>query len=267
MDDIRKKAKELLENNSVKIVVGFGKGTGNLTKAVFIRKPEDTDILIYDERCVQNLALYLLKHEVKHFGKIAITAPLPVLRTILQLASENQVKDGEFIVLGISEDNQLIEFLDFKAIENYISSQNLRIHENEKELIRKIEEMTLSERWTFWQNEFSKCIKCYACRQICPLCYCTRCFTDVNQPQYIPVAASRLGNMEWHLMRAMHLAGRCINCGECAKACPVNIPLNLLTYKLNEDIIKDFDSISGTNSKLDSVLSSYKTDDKENFIG
>jgi len=68
-------------------------------------------------------------------------------------------------------------------------------------------------------------------------------------------------------MRAMHLAGRCINCGECARACPVEIPLNLLTYCLNDDIKAEFGSVSGTSAKLDSVLSSYKTTDKETFIG
>jgi len=267
MDDIRNKAKELLENNSVNVVIGFGNGSENQTRAIFVRKPEDTVKLIYDERCVQNLSLYLLKHEVKHFGKIAITATLPILRTILQLASECQINDGEIIVLGISSDGKLVEFADFKAIEDYISTQNIDIKVEEKEFIKKIEAMSLSEKWAFWQEEFAKCIKCYACRQTCPLCYCTRCFVESNQPQWIPVAAHQLGNFEWHILRAMHLAGRCINCGECAKACPVGIPLNLLTYTLIDSIKAEFGTIAGTNAKLDSVLSSYKFDDKENFIG
>jgi formate dehydrogenase (coenzyme F420) beta subunit len=267
MDEIRNKAKELLESNAVQVVIGFGQGTGNNTKAIFVRKPEDTSKLIYNEKCVQNLALYLLKHEVKHFGKIAIIANVPILRSILQLASEFQVNDGEIVVLGISPELKLVEFSDFKAIEDYLVTQDFDIRADEKDMINKINSMSMNERWAFWNNEFSKCIKCYACRQTCPLCYCTRCFVESNQPQWISVAAHQLGNMEWHILRAMHLAGRCINCGECARACPVEIPLNLLTYCLNDDIKSEFNSVAGTSAKLESVLSSYKAGDKENFIG
>lgn len=67
-------------------------------------------------------------------------------------------------------------------------------------------------------------------------------------------------------MRAMHIAGRCVNCGACAKACPLDIPLNLLTYKLIEDINEKFGVFAGTNATAEYALSTYKPEDKENFI-
>jgi formate dehydrogenase (coenzyme F420) beta subunit len=133
-------------------------------------------------------------------------------------------------------------------------------------MLKKIDAMSMEERWAFWQHEFSKCFKCYACRSACPMCYCTKCTTDSNQPQWIPVASHQLGNMEWHLMRAMHLAGRCINCGECAKACPLDIPLNLLTYKMIDELNTNFGAVAGLKSDAVYALSTFKNEDKENFI-
>jgi len=266
MDDLRKKAKELLESGSAKVIIGYGEGTAGKTRAIFVTKPEDTEKLIFDNRCINNFAVYILKHEVKHLGKRAIVATLPVLRSILQMASEKQIEDGELIILGISTDGKLLDLPDFKAVEDYVKSQKFDLTDEEKEAIKKIEAMPMEERWAFWQNELSKCFKCYACRQACPMCFCVRCNVENNQPQWIPVAAHQLGNFEWHLMRAMHLAGRCINCGECAKACPLDIPLNLLTYNLIEEVEGDFNSQAGLSASADSVLSTYKTDDKEHFI-
>jgi formate dehydrogenase (coenzyme F420) beta subunit len=75
-----------------------------------------------------------------------------------------------------------------------------------------------------------------------------------------------MGNLDWHLMRAMHLGGRCVNCGECAKACPMDIPLNLLTYQLIDGIQADFGAVAGMKADAVYALSTFKPDDKENFI-
>ena len=266
MDNVRKKAKELLESKSVNVVIGYGEGSDKQTRPVFIRTPELCDKLIYDDRCVQNLAFFLMKHEIKHMGKAGIVAPLAVMRSILQVTSEQQLKEENIIVLGIDEKANLIEFNNFSDIEKYVSSITLELPSKEKETISKIDSMPASERWAFWTEELSRCVKCYACRSACPMCYCIRCQVEANQPQWITPEATPMGNMEWHLMRAMHLAGRCVNCGECARACPLGIPINLLTYKTVNTVKDNFGVYAGTSSSMESVLSSYKVDDHETFI-
>ncbi|MCX6256699.1 MAG: 4Fe-4S dicluster domain-containing protein [Bacteroidia bacterium] len=266
MLEIKQKARELLESGKAQVVIGYGKGPNNTTRAIFVRKPEDADKLVLDDTCVQNLALYIYKHEVRHFGKEAVVATLPVLRSLLQLASENQVKDNEIIAIAITPDNKVVELDSFAAIEEHVRLFNTGLTEDEKDLLKKINAMGLEERWAFWNKEFSKCIKCYACRQSCPMCYCPRCAAEVNQPQWIPVAAHQHGNIEWHIMRAMHLAGRCINCGDCARACPVDIPLNLLTYNLIEELNNEFKYTAGLSASQTYVLSTWKLEDKETFI-
>jgi hypothetical protein len=116
MDDLRKRAKELLETSAVKVVIGYEQGSGNKTRAVFIERPEDADKLIFDSRCVQNLAAFVTKREVKDKGKMAIAATLPIMRSIIQLASEFQVNDNNLLVLGITPESKLIEFKDCPSV-------------------------------------------------------------------------------------------------------------------------------------------------------
>ncbi len=91
---------------------------------------------------------------------------------------------------------------------------------------------TPAERMAYWKAELSRCIKCYACRQVCPMCYCRQCIVDKNRPVSISPSATLKGNFAWHITRAFHLAGRCVGCDECTRACPAGIDLRLLNLSL-----------------------------------
>jgi ferredoxin len=99
------------------------------------------------------------------------------------------------------------------------------------------------ERFNRWMYEFQKCIKCYGCRDICPVCFCTECSLEHkdligtgNLPPEVPI---------FHLVRAVHMAGRCVDCGLCEEACPADIPLRLLYRKVNEIVTDLFDYRTG----------------------
>jgi heterodisulfide reductase subunit C len=265
MDELRKRAKELLGSNTVSVVIGYEEGTGNKTRALFAVKPEQTSKLIFDSRCVLNLATYVTKHEIKVKGKMAIAATLPVMRSIIQLASEFQVSDRNLLVLGITPESKLIEFKDLQEVETYIHQFEIKIDALYSEKLEKLKTMGQAERWKFWIDELAPCFKCYACRAACPMCYCHRCTVDFNQPQWIPVPSHELGNLEWHIMRAVHLMGRCIDCDACANACPLAIPINLLNKRLLEDAKTHF-GIYQPSLKGEHQMSVFKPDDKENFI-
>ena len=265
MDDLRKRARELLETSEVKVVIGYEQGTAGKTRALFVEKPEDCDKLIFDSRCVQNLATYLTKREVKDKGKMAIEATLPVMRSIIQLASESQVNDNNLLVLGITPESKLVEFADLAEVEKFVHQYHIEIDARNKEMLDKLDKMTPPERWKFWTDELAPCFKCYACRAAWPLCYCSRCSVDFNQPQWIPGPSHELGNLEWHIMRAMHLTGRCVDCDACYNACPLGIPLNLLTKKMLEEAGANFGGYQPA-IKGEHLMSTYNPDDKENFI-
>jgi formate dehydrogenase (coenzyme F420) beta subunit len=266
MDNLRNKAKELFESKTVDLIIGYEKGTNDRARAVFISDPLKTDTLIYDERCKQNLGVYLVKREIKQYGKIAIVATLPVMRTVLVLISECQVKPENLVVLGISEEGKLLDFPSLDILETYVSKANLDTPSPDKEKLVELNAMSLSERREFWNKELERCFKCYACRAACPMCYCNRCTVECNQPQWISVPANPLGNLEWHMLRTMHLTGRCVSCGDCGRACPLEIPVHLLTMQQSEAAFEMFGVHAGTSMKAESALSTFKPDDNEDFI-
>jgi len=266
MEAIQKIARELLGDKTVQLVIGYGRGSAGSRRAVFVRAAAAADTLVFDEECRQNLAVYLMKPEVRTLGKAALVATPAALRTILQLAAENQLNDHDVLVLVPAADGPVLRLATFQAIEAHVASLNSDLSEAEKTELRKYEALDLEGRREFWQEQFSRCLKCYACRAACPLCYCSRCTVECNQPQWIPVPAHDLGNLEWNVMRAMHLAGRCVNCGDCSRACPVGIPLFLLNQKLINEVFGHFNFRSGMAAKAENAMSVFKPDDAEDFI-
>ena len=136
------------------------------------------------------------------------------------------------------------------------------------EMVAKLEAMTADERFAFWQNELSKCIRCNACRNVCPACTCEQCVFD-NPKSGIAqkAAADSFEEKMFHIIRAFHVAGRCTDCGECSRVCPQHIPL----YLLNRKYIKDVDEIygeyqAGEDTETRAPLNTYKTDDVEPSI-
>ena len=105
------------------------------------------------------------------------------------------------------------------------------------------------ERLNRWMYEFQKCIKCYGCRNICPVCFCKEC--SLEHDELVKTGPLLPEIPVFHMVRAVHMAGRCIDCGLCEAACPMDIPLRLLYGKVNQ-IVKDvFDYDTGS-STLDS---------------
>ncbi len=131
--------------------------------------------------------------------------------------------------------------------------------------VEKLERMTPDERFAFWQGELSRCIRCNACRDVCPACTCEKCvFDNPNSGVENKAAANSFEGKMFHVIRAFHVAGRCTDCGECSRVCPQHIPLHLL----NRKFIKDIDSFYGEYQAGAEVGSrapivDYKTDDLE----
>lgn len=108
--------------------------------------------------------------------------------------------------------------------------------------VEKLEKMTADERFAFWQGELSRCIRCNACRDVCPACTCEKCvFDNPNSGVENKAAANSFEEKMFHIIRAFHVAGRCTDCGECSRVCPQHIPLHLL----NRKFIKDIDGFYG----------------------
>ncbi len=132
--------------------------------------------------------------------------------------------------------------------------------------VEELEKTGLDQRWDFWEKEFSNCLRCYACRQACPLCYCEDCILDRLNPTWISRAVNFSENTAFNLARAFHLAGRCVECGECERVCPARIPLGRLNRKLSREVRQKFGYEAGVDPEAKPFLAAFRPDDPEEFI-
>ncbi len=152
-----------------------------------------------------------------------------------------------------------------------VKDEEIILHErpardvNRFEEVEKLEAMTADERFAFWKSQLQKCIRCNACRNVCPACSCIKCVFD-NPASGIAAKAndSEFEEKLFHVIRAFHVAGRCTDCGECSRVCPQNIPLHLL----NRKFIKDIDGLygeyqAGETDEGKTPLTSYTEGDAE----
>jgi formate dehydrogenase (coenzyme F420) beta subunit len=147
--------------------------------------------------------------------------------------------------------------------------------------LKRFEEQDAATRWKFWEHQFDRCIRCYACRSVCPMCYCDECVVDstsfpvtgqttadekANRVRWIERSAVVSESVTYHMTRVLHLAGRCIDCNECERVCPVNIPLRLLNNKMEREAREQFGYEPGASIGGPSMTASFLDTDPGSFI-
>jgi formate dehydrogenase subunit beta len=132
--------------------------------------------------------------------------------------------------------------------------------------VREIEAMQPEEKWNFFDELLSPCIRCYACKNACPLCYCPTCFVDESKPQWVGKGQDPTDVRTFHFLRAFHCAGRCTDCGACERACPVGINMRVFTKKLEKDSFEQFGWEAGLTLDERPPLDTYRPEDPDDFI-
>lgn len=128
------------------------------------------------------------------------------------------------------------------------------------------EALAPEERWSTFKEAFADCIRCYACRDACPLCYCHVCFVDESKPQWCGKTQDEADVQTFHILRAFHCAGRCTDCGACESACPMGIKMRVLTSKIEKDVRQMYGYTPGMDEKATPTMSVYRPNDPQDFI-
>jgi ferredoxin len=128
------------------------------------------------------------------------------------------------------------------------------------------EKLPAADRWASFRETFADCIRCYACRDACPLCYCKTCFVDDAKPQWLGKTQDVTDVASFHLMRAFHCAGRCTDCGACESACPQGIKVRRLTSKIEKDIRTLYTYEAGMGLDAIPPMTTFRADDSDDFI-
>ena len=139
---------------------------------------------------------------------------------------------------------------------------------NRFDKVAELEAMSSEERFEFWRKELSKCIRCNACRNVCPACSCEKCvFDNPDSGVAQKAAADSFEENMFHIIRAFHVAGRCTDCGECSRVCPQNIPLHLLNRKFIKDMNELYGEFqAGEDTTTPGPLTAYTQEDAEPSI-
>ncbi|MDH7511771.1 MAG: 4Fe-4S dicluster domain-containing protein [Clostridiales bacterium] len=199
-----------------------------------------------------------------------------------QLVVTTANRKAEFPVEELLAERCLECRANFPVISDIMSGEKIkRTVEKPFGSVEKMERMPKEERWRFWKEQLDKCIRCYACRSVCPMCYCDECVVDsinlavsadttaeekADKVKWIQRSAESSENFVYHFVRAIHLAGRCIDCGECERACPLDIPVRFLNKKLEREAKELFGYEVGFDPAQPSLVSSFRDDDPEDFI-
>ena len=199
-----------------------------------------------------------------------------VLSRTALLDEENRIKREDVYAIGIPCQDSLDggEVCDSCKNKKHVSCDEILGDETFVEytgrydMVEKLERMNPAERFAFWQNELSRCIRCNACRNVCPACTCEKCVFDNNNLYTTQkVAVNSFEENLFHIIRAWHVAGRCTDCGECSRVCPQNIPLHLLNRKFTKDIDELYGPyIAGSDMETKPPMLTYTTDDCEASI-
>ncbi|HIP97347.1 MAG TPA: hypothetical protein EYH32_09060 [Anaerolineae bacterium] len=280
-EQIRDAARHYLENGDVSCVIGYERGPRGDVRPAFIYEAGDVARLVWSADCNLNLVAYL--HNFKRpprrgapIPKVAVVVRPCDARAVNLLIHEEQIRRENVKVIGLTCAGSEIhgqmrlacQFCQDRVPVIYDvlieSDQPVEVPDAQDDYadVVEMESWTPQERLAYWVKEFDRCIRCYACRQACPGCYCFECVAEQVDPHWTSIALELPEKHFFHVMRAFHLAGRCVGCDACQAVCPMDIPLSKLNRKLAKEVETLFGYRTGDDPEAAPPLATFDPEER-----
>jgi len=271
-------------NNVDKLVFNY---SCDLNLAKYLREYSDKKVGIISKGCVGRAVVHLVVENQLNKDNITVIG-IPCQGVLNRSQIIKEIGDKEILKVKIENGNIILMGKDLEKtlpVNDYINKLCLTCHyksppiadinigeileglkEDDFKDITDFEDKSQNEKLEYFQDELNRCVRCYACREACPVCYCNSCFIDQNKPVWFGKTTDISDNFIFHMIRTLHVAGRCVSCGACSSVCPMGIDLNLLNRKI-EKIVKDrYKFESGISFEIPPPMGSHKFDDQQEFM-
>lgn len=279
--ELRQLARDLLSAGEVEMVLGYRPGPlPRHARPAFVSAAEAVDELVLNGGCGNNLSVYL--RDGAAGARVAIVAKPCDQRTLIALMQEYRLRREDVVIIGVNcggvinpyqyaEDEPAppwgevpperqdgcCRVCDARTVTDadHVLSAASRPRGAAPDPLAELSRPAAALK-AFWERHMTACTRCYACRDVCPFCYCNEpCMAEKpGNPAYIATAVTPESNLLYHLMRAYHLAGRCTACGACDRACAEGVPLHLLNLPLYREAAAQFGRCPGEHPELKPVL-------------
>lgn len=242
IEDVKSKVKALLKEKDISGVLGLRTIHSHVQPFFFTNEEELEDIALNPKYSLPKIVKLLQRKYPNE--KIGVVARGCDEKGLTELAKRNHITLDNIHIIGLACTEEEAEQCACKTpYPQRIDIGKKASGVDSNELADKLKEKSLEERFEFWSRIFSRCMKCYGCRDVCPVCNCDSCMLEKHE--WVGGGALPPEHPTFHYIRIYHMAEKCVGCGECEKACPVEIPLATLQKMLREDVYDLFGYASG----------------------
>ncbi len=246
MDEkLRELVRDLLKKGEVDAVLGLKAFEGCVAPHLFTSEDEISS-LVSSPKYPVALIMPMLQSEYPD-AKLGVVVRGCDERTFIELAKRGQVDLDKLVLIGLACTSEDAE--ECKCELPYPTKIDIgeKVEGVTNPEMERIAEMGMEERLDYWAYQFSKCTKCYGCKNACPLCICESCILE--EKDWVKTGDVPPEFPAFHLIRAYHTADRCVDCKECEKACPAHIPLTTLYGMIRKDMQELFGYRAGEDVK------------------
>jgi formate dehydrogenase (coenzyme F420) beta subunit len=251
IEQVKENVKSLLASGKIVGFLGLRNDDGVVTPYLFQKEEELDNVLSVGDLDTPGAARYpmakLALHLIQNSNDDSVYGVLVRgcdERALNELRRWNQFGSSDRLVkVGIACPEELAKKHECRKPfpDEFVAGEKVAPELNAT--VREVLEKDLAGRLAYWTAEFDRCIKCYGCRDICPVCFCNVC--TLEDDALIKTGELPPENPMFHLTRAVHMAGRCIDCNLCTEVCPAHIPLRTLYKRVAEIITDEFGYVTG----------------------